>query len=194
MNAPTRNGSRPLGATCAISLPLILIAGCAGDPGTTAQAPAVSEHLAAGLHPAADPGEEAPAAPAPATQPMEEEPAPVAAPERPHEQVLYFATDESRTQPADLGLIQQHARYLAAHPGLILRLDGHADARGPEPYNRSLSERRAAEVQKLLVDHGAPAERILIEGRGANEPAAEEWAENRRVEFEYTEGFALTRN
>lgn len=209
MHDTTRCKPATFGAAWAIPLSLILIAGCAGDPATPSRAasptakqtqaptpverhtPAQEPALARAEHPWA---EAAPAATSdvdPQAQTMTDA-APAAGPERPRERVLYFDTDASQVQTADLELIQDHARYLAAHPQMTLRLAGHADARGPEPYNRALSERRAAEVQRLLVENGAPAERILTEAHGASRPESEGWAENRRVEFEYTEGVAVS--
>lgn len=211
MHDTTRCKPATFGAACAIPLSLILIAGCAGDPASLSpaaaptaeqtQAPTPVEHHAPAQEPALARTEHpwpeaAPAATGdddPQAQLMADG-APQAGPERPRERVLYFDTNASRIQAADLEMVQDHARYLAAHPQITLRLAGHADARGPEPYNRSLSERRAAEVQRLMVENGAPAERILIEAHGASRPESEGWAENRRVEFEYSEGVATSQH
>ncbi len=46
---------------------------------------------------------------------------------------------------------------------------GYADARGPEKYNKSLSERRADLVKDYLVSHGIPADRIETRAVGKDQ-------------------------
>lgn len=67
-------------------------------------------------------------------------------------------------------------------------LEGHADERGTEEYNLQLSNRRAAAVQRYLVDLGVSSQRVRTVGYGEARPAnpgsgEDAWAENRRVEF-----------
>ena len=40
--------------------------------------------------------------------------------------------------------------YLASHPDAHLMLTGYADQRGPHPYNKALSERRAEVAKSFL--------------------------------------------
>ncbi|MFT6791570.1 MAG: OOP family OmpA-OmpF porin [Cellvibrionaceae bacterium] len=65
---------------------------------------------------------------------------------------------------------------------------GHADSRGSEAYNQSLSENRAAIVGSYLISKGIPASLISTSGRGENDPiaanaTAKGRARNRRVEI-----------
>ena len=67
-------------------------------------------------------------------------------------------------------------------------MEGHTDARGGAPYNRALSQRRAAAVVTALVKRGVPAERLVAQGFGPDRPVAdnataEGRAKNRRVEL-----------
>ena len=67
---------------------------------------------------------------------------------------------------------------------------GHTDSTGPEEYNLSLSEQRAATVAALLQER-YPDATVEVEGRGESDPiATNETAEgrqsNRRVEIEVT--------
>jgi len=65
-----------------------------------------------------------------------------------------------------------------------LRLVGHADARGSDPYNDRLGKQRAEAVKLYLMKTGIPSERLITdtEGkRGAAEPP-KDW--DRRVDFE----------
>ncbi|GHD25420.1 OmpA family protein [Nocardiopsis kunsanensis] len=70
---------------------------------------------------------------------------------------------------------------------------GHTDGKGTDDYNESLSEERAETVRDVLEEELGDEHTFGLEGRGAEEPVAEEGgsddeearARNRRVEFEY---------
>jgi outer membrane protein OmpA-like peptidoglycan-associated protein len=51
-----------------------------------------------------------------------------------------------------------------------VRLSGHADRLGPEPYNLNLSLRRAEAVKQYLVGKGVNPRRIQLEAKGEAEP------------------------
>jgi OOP family OmpA-OmpF porin len=66
---------------------------------------------------------------------------------------------------------------------------GYTDSTGSAAYNEKLSLRRAESVQKYLVDHGVPADKIHIAGKGKNDPVGDNKtdagrAQNRRVDVE----------
>ena len=71
--------------------------------------------------------------------------------------------------------------------GKQVRIEGHADASGPETYNLSLSQLRARAVQAYLVEEGrVDASRLTHVGKGEIEPYDRKNPEagiNRRVEF-----------
>ena len=104
-------------------------------------------------------------------------------------QQIYFSTNSAHLTAAARTLLREKAAILARNPALTLTLTGHADARGAADHNQRLSERRAAAVQRFLVETGIEAERLTTEGRGEEAPAIEGsgeqvWQRNRRVEFE----------
>lgn len=70
----------------------------------------------------------------------------------------------------------------------VLRIVGHTDARGTAAYNQNLSELRAEEVKRFLVDDcGVPTARLEAIGAGEQFPADAadpEAGVNRRVEFQ----------
>jgi outer membrane protein OmpA-like peptidoglycan-associated protein len=80
---------------------------------------------------------------------------------------------------------------LKSTPALKLAINGHTDNRGPDAYNKTLSERRAAAVRAALIARGLPgkeASRVVSGGFGAAEPIADNGTEegrarNRRVEL-----------
>jgi outer membrane protein OmpA-like peptidoglycan-associated protein len=71
--------------------------------------------------------------------------------------------------------------------GSVIMLGGHTDAKGSDPYNQGLSERRAETVKRFLIEkYHIPAARLLSAGYGKRDlkntadPFA---AENRRVQI-----------
>ena len=62
---------------------------------------------------------------------------------------------------------------LQEYPGMILELSCHTDSRGSNEANQKLSEERAVECVKYLVNEkGVDQRRIIAVGKGENEPAS----------------------
>ena len=69
-----------------------------------------------------------------------------------------------------------------------IRIEGHTDNKGQPPYNKALSQKRAASVVKWLTDHGIDKSRLVSEGFGQEKPIDTNEtdagrANNRRVAF-----------
>jgi outer membrane protein OmpA-like peptidoglycan-associated protein len=90
---------------------------------------------------------------------------------------VYFQTDVPRSIKAENGLVpsQQAAltsvadafkKYLESKPDAHLTLVGHADERGPNGYNKDLSDRRAEIAKNFLVDQGVPTDHLDTQGVG----------------------------
>jgi len=78
-------------------------------------------------------------------------------------------------------------------PALRLKIVGHTDSDGSDEYNQKLSERRANEVARLLLEQGVSAGRLDISGMGEKKPLYDNaddrlkrW--NRRVEISIING------
>jgi OmpA family/PEGA domain len=71
--------------------------------------------------------------------------------------------DRLATQFQDFGNYEQHAG---------LTIVGHADIRGSEKYNQSLSERRAEVAKDYLVSKGVPASELRVEAKGKDNEIA----------------------
>ena len=76
---------------------------------------------------------------------------------------------------------------LTGDGGLRLALIGHTDSVGTADYNKSLSYRRAEAVRDWLVQQGVAASRLTVDGRGREQPIADNNSEagraaNRRVQ------------
>ena len=91
-------------------------------------------------------------------------------------------TPQAKALLTDLGYALQspklaNARFLIA---------GHTDAKGSKPYNQNLSERRAVEARRFLVENfGIRPDRLVVVGFGEDflaDPARPHDAINRRVE------------
>jgi len=97
---------------------------------------------------------------------------------------LLFRTDEHVLSDTTGVRLQQLASSLASNPDIQIRLDGFADERGDEEYNRKLSVMRAEHVRDVLVTAGIPAARITVSAHGespADEQNVDSFALERRV-------------
>ena len=90
---------------------------------------------------------------------------------------VYFETDAPMTQEAENGLLpseqemlksiaESFTRYVATTPGARLSLSGHTDERGPNEYNKSLSERRVQLVKLFLTQQGVSADALDTQALG----------------------------
>jgi len=93
---------------------------------------------------------------------------------------IYFQTDVPRSIKTEEGLVpsQQVAltsvadafkKYLESKPDAHLTLVGHADERGPNGYNKDLSDRRAELAKNFLVNQGVPADHLETQGVGEDQ-------------------------
>lgn len=106
----------------------------------------------------------------------------------PSGRVVYFEFDSSELKPEGQTLVDAWGAYLAANPGIKVRLEGHADERGTREYNVALGERRANTVQQALTARGVGARQLSVSSFGEERPVAlghdeASWSQNRRVEF-----------
>jgi peptidoglycan-associated lipoprotein len=100
---------------------------------------------------------------------------------------VLFDYDKADIRADETQKIKQLAEYMKQNDGLVLRLDGHTDPRGTDPYNMRLSQQRVDAVKKALIDAGVPADRIRIAAFGERQPKCNEKDEgcyqaDRRVE------------
>lgn len=111
----------------------------------------------------------------------------MAANTKPEKRIFHFNFGASKIEEADVDILKQHAKYLSEHPHMILQVSGHTDSHGPKSYNRYLSKQRAETVAKLLIEFGAPKAQIHIEGLADERPYAQakSWKDHRRVELDY---------
>ena len=97
--------------------------------------------------------------------------------------VVTFAFDKADLNDADQTALAEVATQVREHPDLMVNLEGYTDPVGTRDYNIQLSQRRAAAVQRYLVEKGIELSRIHWVGLGvlSGTGAPEEQAKKRRV-------------
>jgi outer membrane protein OmpA-like peptidoglycan-associated protein len=105
------------------------------------------------------------------------------------EEEVLFDFERARVKNAAQPVLDAIFKLYKQHPEWMkIRIEGHADQRGKEDFNQELSERRANNVMRQLVERGLPADMIESAGYGATQPRdkrelEEAYRRNRRVEF-----------
>lgn len=98
---------------------------------------------------------------------------------------LLFAFDSASLDAEAGAALAAQARWLNLNPQARLRLEGHADLVGGEPYNARLGLRRARAVARRLVELGVNPDRLVaVESLGETQPVVAVEApepRNRRV-------------
>ncbi len=100
---------------------------------------------------------------------------------------IYFDTDKFQIKPESDAVLQEIAAYLKSNPQHSVFFVGHTDMTGSLENNKKLSEQRAQEVVKTLVEkYSVPESRMKAFGIGPLSPiysnvTEEGKAKNRRV-------------
>ena len=99
-----------------------------------------------------------------------------------------FDFDSAAIRPAFRPSLDKLANVVNKYNQTVVHVVGHTDSVGSADYNQRLSERRAESVGHYLVSRGVPHQRLRTEGRGKDEPRADNATEagrqlNRRVEI-----------
>lgn len=102
--------------------------------------------------------------------------------------ILYFPFDKASLGESAKAALKQMVHDVLAAGNAVVTINGHADRAGTEPYNLSLSERRAKFVLKALKAAGVPEKRLKYFAFGESDPAVPtedgvKEPKNRRVEI-----------
>lgn len=85
---------------------------------------------------------------------------------------VLFDFDKSDIRPTAAAALSRAAEMIRKGAKGRVRIEGHTDGKGRPDYNQKLSERRAASVQKWLVDREAMrTTKFAARGYGATKPA-----------------------
>lgn len=85
---------------------------------------------------------------------------------------LYFATDKFGLSKQEKAKLWQIALFARIDKDMKIQLKGHADGRGRRIYNKKLSARRTASVEKYLISKGVSETQISQLALGESRPAA----------------------
>ncbi len=92
-------------------------------------------------------------------------------------------TDASVALKDDVNVIRE---ILSNYPNQKLLIEGHADERGSEEYNRALGDRRAKAVEEFLTSMNIPVVQLTVISYGKERPVCTDesescWQRNRRA-------------
>src|SRR5512137_675174 len=101
---------------------------------------------------------------------------------------ISFDVGRAEIKPNFAPILDKFAQSLNQNPASTVRIIGHTDSSGTDAINNPLSVNRAASTRDYLVAHGVNSQRIAIDGRGSQQPIADNGTEagrarNRRVEI-----------
>jgi outer membrane protein OmpA-like peptidoglycan-associated protein len=101
---------------------------------------------------------------------------------------VLFDTGKYDLRPPAREALAKLSGIILAHPGLQLAVEGFTDSVGSDAFNQQLSEQRANEVQKYLINQGLEESFITSRGFGETMPIASNDTpqgrqQNRRVEI-----------
>lgn len=103
---------------------------------------------------------------------------------------VFYDFDQYSIKTNYRAIVEQHARYLKAHPGANITVQGNCDERGSREYNLALGQRRADGVKGMLTVLGVPDRQIETVSFGEEKPQAaghdeSAWSKNRRSDIVY---------
>jgi len=104
---------------------------------------------------------------------------------------VFFEFDKSDIRADAAFELDKIAETLQKYPDIEIKIESYTDRRGPESYNKTLSEARAKSTMQYLVDKGIDASRLTAEGMGESNPindcaqgcTEDQHEENRRSKF-----------
>ncbi len=102
---------------------------------------------------------------------------------------IYFNTDSNSIRSGFYyTMLDDVAEIMLKNKNVTFSISGYTDDVGPEEYNLKLSERRANEARKYLIERGVETDRIFAKGYGEINPKYSNYTSqgkqlNRRVEI-----------
>ena len=99
-----------------------------------------------------------------------------------------FAVDSAEIKGNFHSTLDKIAQVVNKYGKTVIGIVGHTDNTGTQAHNQTLSEQRAAAVQRYLLARNVAPQRLTASGRGETEPRASNATEegralNRRVEL-----------
>lgn len=83
---------------------------------------------------------------------------------------IFYEFDKATLLASSEKALDSLVMLLNENPNITIELAAHTDYKGPEAYNKQLSQRRAEEVVKYLIKKGIAADRLTPVGYGEEKP------------------------
>lgn len=83
---------------------------------------------------------------------------------------IFYEFDKATLLGSSEKALDSLVMLLNDNPNITIELAAHTDYKGPEAYNKQLSQRRAEEVVKYLIKKGIAADRLTPVGYGEEKP------------------------
>jgi len=101
---------------------------------------------------------------------------------------IFFETDQYTLLPTSRTELNFLVLFLTDNPSVKIEIGGHTDSAGTDEWNLTLSENRAKEVYKYLLNNKIDRNRLSFKGYGRTRPIADNKTEqgkqqNRRTSF-----------
>ncbi len=94
---------------------------------------------------------------------------------------VFFDHDSFIVKPGGYVELNRVAKVLKSYPETKIRIEGHTSLVGSEQYNEILSESRAVNIRRLLIQKGISPSRMIAVGFGESMPISSDPSMNRRV-------------
>lgn len=85
-------------------------------------------------------------------------------------QDVFFGYDQWMLSDAGMEALNRDAQWLKAHPGAVMKVEGHCDERGTTDYNVVLGDKRAKSARSYLVESGVAPKQVAIVSYGKEHP------------------------
>ena len=98
---------------------------------------------------------------------------------------ILYDVDQYTVSESEMRKLEAIARVMKDNDGTKYDIIGFCDKSGSDAYNQKLSEKRANEVKRLLVNkYGIAEDRLTTSGKGKGSSFGDvKYAVNRRVSF-----------
>ena len=85
-------------------------------------------------------------------------------------QDVFFGYDQWTLSDDGMEALDRDGQWLKAHPGAVLKVEGHCDERGTAAYNVVLGDKRAKAARSYLIESGVSPKQVAIVSYGKERP------------------------
>jgi peptidoglycan-associated lipoprotein len=93
-------------------------------------------------------------------------------------QDVFFGYDQWTLSDSGMEALNRNAQWLKAHPGAVMKVEGHCDERGTADYNVVLGDKRAKAARSYLIESGVSPKQVAIISYGKERPFCTDPAES----------------